>query len=160
MPMGFCAILGGTVTMVGSSPLILLNDLILASNKALPAEQQMDPWSLFSVTPIGIALVASGVLYFVLAGRFVLPGDSGATIKGIDAMQYFKDVYGLDCTIESDPMVGMSDNGSIWLGVEPKHKRFVVGRRSGWDDCELPENVHCFSKMRLSRRAASVCSQA
>ncbi|MGB5717739.1 MAG: SLC13 family permease, partial [Gammaproteobacteria bacterium] len=27
MPMGFCAILGGTVTMVGSSPLILLNDL-------------------------------------------------------------------------------------------------------------------------------------
>ena len=25
MPMGFCAILGGTVTMVGSSPLILLN---------------------------------------------------------------------------------------------------------------------------------------
>ena len=29
MPMGFCAILGGTITMVGSSPLILLNDLIL-----------------------------------------------------------------------------------------------------------------------------------
>ncbi|MFP4496199.1 MAG: SLC13 family permease, partial [Halochromatium sp.] len=28
MPMGFCAILGGTITMVGSSPLILLNDLI------------------------------------------------------------------------------------------------------------------------------------
>ena len=32
MPMGFCAILGGTVTMIGSSPLILLNDLILTSN--------------------------------------------------------------------------------------------------------------------------------
>ena len=30
MPMGFCAILGGTVTMVGSSPLILLNDLMLS----------------------------------------------------------------------------------------------------------------------------------
>ncbi|HEY9052085.1 MAG TPA: SLC13 family permease, partial [Gammaproteobacteria bacterium] len=57
MPMGFCAILGGTVTMVGSSPLILLNDLILTSNKALPAEQQMETWSLFSVTPIGVALV-------------------------------------------------------------------------------------------------------
>ncbi|HHB80950.1 MAG TPA: SLC13 family permease, partial [Aliiroseovarius sp.] len=27
MPMGFCAILGGTITLVGSSPLILLNDL-------------------------------------------------------------------------------------------------------------------------------------
>ncbi|MFU8837773.1 MAG: SLC13 family permease, partial [Thiohalomonadaceae bacterium] len=31
MPMGFTAILGGTMTMIGSSPLILLNDLILTS---------------------------------------------------------------------------------------------------------------------------------
>lgn len=68
MPMGFTAILGGTMTMVGSSPLILLNDLILTSNKALPAEQQMDTWGLFSVTPIGIALIITGIIYFVLAG--------------------------------------------------------------------------------------------
>jgi di/tricarboxylate transporter len=102
MPMGFCAILGGTVTMVGSSPLILLNDLILTSNKALPPEQHMDVWSLFSVTPIGLALVATGILYFVLAGRYVLPGgarDQGA--KASDTMQYFQDVYGLDyCLFE------------------------------------------------------------
>jgi di/tricarboxylate transporter len=100
MPMGFCAILGGTVTMVGSSPLILLNDLILTSNKALPPEQHMDAWSLFSVTPIGLALVATGILYFVLAGRFVLPGgvrDQGA--KASDTMQYFQDVYGLDYSL-------------------------------------------------------------
>ena len=36
MPMGFCAILGGTMTMVGSSPLILLNDLIVTANEGLP----------------------------------------------------------------------------------------------------------------------------
>ena len=29
MPMAFCIILGGTATMVGSSPLIMLNDLLL-----------------------------------------------------------------------------------------------------------------------------------
>lgn len=34
MPMGFCAILGGTLTMVGSSPLILLNDLIPSARRA------------------------------------------------------------------------------------------------------------------------------
>jgi di/tricarboxylate transporter len=97
MPMGFCAILGGTVTMVGSSPLILLNDLMLTSNKALPPEQHMDAWSLFSVTPIGLALVATGILYFVLAGRYVLPGGArdNATTAG-NTMQYFQDVYGLD----------------------------------------------------------------
>ena len=53
MPMGFCAILGGTVTLVGSSPLILLNDLILTSNDALPEADRMETFSLFSVTPVG-----------------------------------------------------------------------------------------------------------
>ena len=76
MPMGFCAILGGTVSMVGSSPLILLNDLIATSNKALPADQQMEAWSLFSVTPIGLALVATGILYFMVLGKYVLPVSS------------------------------------------------------------------------------------
>lgn len=96
MPMGFTAILGGTMTMVGSSPLILLNDLILTSNKALPAEQQMETWGLFSVTPIGIALIITGIIYFVLAGRFVLPKTSSeSSTSGTDPMQYFQDVYGL-----------------------------------------------------------------
>ncbi len=99
MPMGFCAILGGTVTMVGSSPLILLNDLILTSNQALPVETQMETWSLFSVTPIGLALLAAGILYFVIAGRFVLPsnkGDDGASQRATD---YFDDTYGVDYDI-------------------------------------------------------------
>lgn len=41
MPMGFCAILGGTITMVGSSPLILLNDLILGINETIPETSKM-----------------------------------------------------------------------------------------------------------------------
>ena len=61
MPMGFCAILGGTMTMVGSSPLILLNDLIISSNQILPSDLKMETFSLFSVTPIGICLVITGI---------------------------------------------------------------------------------------------------
>ena len=97
MPMGFCAILGGTVTMIGSSPLILLNDLILTSNSALDADQQMQTWSLFSVTPVGISLVITGILYFVTFGRFVLPVTKieSSTSSG-DTMSYFHDVYGVD----------------------------------------------------------------
>lgn len=100
MPMGFTAILGGTMTMVGSSPLILLNDLILTSNKALPADQQMETWSLFSVTPVGIALVTTGILYFVIAGRYVLPATkSESSTSGQDPMQYFNEVYGVDYAV-------------------------------------------------------------
>ena len=96
MPMGFTAILGGTMTMVGSSPLILLNDLILTSNKALPAGQQMDTWGLFSVTPVGLALVATGIAYFVIAGHFVLPKTSSeSSTTASDPMKYFQEVYGV-----------------------------------------------------------------
>ncbi|MET0082639.1 MAG: SLC13 family permease [Sedimenticola sp.] len=97
MPMGFTAILGGTMTMVGSSPLILLNDLILASNQALPEAQQMETWGLFSVTPIGVALIATGIIYFVIAGRFVLPKNKNeSSTSAADPMSYFHEVYGLD----------------------------------------------------------------
>ncbi len=95
MPMGFCAILGGTITMVGSSPLILLNDLILTSNKALPdAVEPMRTFQLFDVTPIGIALLAVGIVYFVVAGRFVLPSRGTDKIEAIDPMQYYGETYG------------------------------------------------------------------
>jgi len=68
MPIGFCAILGGTITMVGSSPLIILNDLI--------EPFKLKPFGLFDVTPIGLSLVVSGIAYFVFFGKYVLPqGD-------------------------------------------------------------------------------------
>jgi len=114
MPMGFTAILGGTVTMVGSSPLILLNDLILTSNINLADDQKMEPWGLFSVTPIGLALVATGIIYFMLAGKYVLPktsaGESGKKVAG--SSKYLEEVYGVDYLLfevlvpEDSPLVG------------------------------------------------------
>nr|VFJ78586.1 MAG: Di- and tricarboxylate transporter [Candidatus Kentron sp. FW] len=97
MPMGFCAILGGTVTMVGSSPLILLNDLIQNSNVALAEQglQTMETFSLFSVTPIGLALVATGIVYFVLAGRFVLPAVKSKGESPDTTDHYFEELYQL-----------------------------------------------------------------
>jgi len=76
MPIGFASILGGTLTLVGSSPLIMLNDLM--------APYKLERFSLFSVTPIGICLVTVGILYFALLGRWVLPGyrDDGESIGG------------------------------------------------------------------------------
>ena len=134
MPMGFTAILGGTMTMVGSSPLILLNDLILTSNKALPAEQQMETWGLFSVTPVGLALVATGVIYFVLAGRFVLPKTKSESVTtGADPMQYFRDVYGVNYSLSELVVKDGSDLiGRQFDDVETQYRvRIIATRRSG-----------------------------
>ncbi len=116
MPMGFCAILGGTMTMVGSSPLILLNDLILSANPSLPDDQQMKTFGLFSVTPIGVALVATGILYFMVFGRFVLPAEQkdGDATSGRPMKEYLKDIYGLKTDIfeitipEGNPVEGQT----------------------------------------------------
>ena len=90
MPVGFAAILGGTITLVGSSPLIMLNDLIRPFN--------LEPFSLFSVTPAGIALVAVGIAYFVVLGRIVLPakpmeGSSEATTQ--DPVEFYPEIGSL-----------------------------------------------------------------
>lgn len=97
MPMGFCAILGGTVTLVGSSPLILLNDLIDFSNRYLPAGvEKMERFRLFEVTPIGLALIATGIAYFILLGRYVLPSTSTSAPAGGTALEYLAKVYGIE----------------------------------------------------------------
>ncbi|VAW33646.1 Transporter, sodium/sulfate symporter family [hydrothermal vent metagenome] len=95
MPMGFCAILGGTITMVGSSPLILLNDLLETSNRSLPpGAETLKPFDLFSVTPIGISLLIAGILYFLLIGRFLLPKSAKlAANTGGKSDAYFKKTY-------------------------------------------------------------------
>jgi di/tricarboxylate transporter len=79
MPMGFCAIIGGTITLVGASPTILLNDLMVLGGEELEA------FGLFTQTPIGICLLASAILYFILFGRFILPAGQGETDKGVTA---------------------------------------------------------------------------
>lgn len=129
MPMGFCAILGGTVTMVGSSPLILLNDLILTSNHALPESQQMQTWGLFSVTPVGLALVFTGIIYFVLAGRFVLPvSKSESETSASSTTDYFQSLYGIHTGIfevvvkDESPLIG-----ELLGELEHKHKVRAIG---------------------------------
>jgi di/tricarboxylate transporter len=71
MPMGFAAILGGTLTLVASGPLILLNDLLASSADNLGVD--IEPFGLFAPTPVGIALLAAGLVLFTVAGRWLLP---------------------------------------------------------------------------------------
>lgn len=133
MPMGFSAILGGTITLVGSSPLILLNDLLLASNKALPPEQQMATWSLFSVTPIGLALLAVGIVYFVLAGRHVLPARPHEEIaRPVGTLDYFRELYGLDYALrEVQVPAGAPLIGQTLDEVERAYRVRVIAVQTG-----------------------------
>jgi len=144
MPMGFCAILGGTVTMVGSSPLILLNDLMLSSNKALPAQHQMETFGLFDVTPIGLALIITGILFFVIFGKLVLPNVKGEKKREntTRTAEYFQRVYGisgelfeLQATLDS-PLVGMT---IMQIERTLENVPFVLAVRNGDEVSVVPD---------------------
>jgi di/tricarboxylate transporter len=96
MPMGFCAIVGGTITLVGASPTILLNDLLDQANQLGAFEKHMEPLSLFTQTPIGIALVASAILYFIVFGKFILP-KKGGTAEAALVPSHIADTYAEVC---------------------------------------------------------------
>jgi len=76
IPMGYCAIIGGCITLIGSSPLILLNDVMKI------ADPNVEPFGLFAVTPIGVALTIAALLYFIFLGRLVLPSGQGEETSG------------------------------------------------------------------------------
>ncbi|MEP3266125.1 MAG: SLC13 family permease [Hyphomicrobiales bacterium] len=130
MPMGFCAILGGTVTMVGSSPLILLNDLILSANERLPEVDQMETFGLFSVTPIGLCLVVTGILYFVFFGHWVLPKKNGSkdSTSGQSLKAYLKRIYGLQADIFEIVVPGNHPiEGQTLDELMQRHHIYIIG---------------------------------
>ncbi|MFO7728321.1 MAG: SLC13 family permease [Desulfonatronovibrio sp.] len=97
MPMGFCAILGGTLTLIGSSPLILLNDLIRTANEILPDDvDTIRTFNMFDVTPIGLVLILCGIVYFMLFGRFVLPDKKKIGGQDLSTVEYFRSLYGIE----------------------------------------------------------------
>ncbi len=110
MPMGFAGILGGTLTMIASGPLIILNDLL--------GERGHDPFHLFSVTPVGLVLLGSGLLYFYFFRNFFASETKEESVQQEDSVlnlyQLPKSVYEIEITKDS-PLIGKNiEEISLW----------------------------------------------
>src|SRR5207344_1389102 len=65
LPMAAAIVMGDGLTMVGNSPLLMLNDLIDSANKQLPnGTASLSPFPMFQPLPIGIVLLVASLLYF------------------------------------------------------------------------------------------------
>lgn len=111
MPVGFSAILGGTLTMIGSGPLIMTNDLL--------AKAGHSPYGLFAVTPLGICLLLAGILLFLFAGRLLLPRTGSAL--PVSPLHQLQKIWQLPlavrrCTIPAgSPLIGRTpEQSGIW----------------------------------------------
>ncbi|MDY0072947.1 MAG: SLC13 family permease [Thauera sp.] len=70
MPLAFAGLMSGMLTLVGTPPNLIVN-----------AELQrggMEGFGFFAFTPMGLLILASGVLYMLLTRRFLGRGEQGA----------------------------------------------------------------------------------
>jgi di/tricarboxylate transporter len=74
----------------------------------------MEPFGLFEQTPVGIALLLTGIFYFMILGRFVLPKAGGEGSEGEDTAGYFARVYGLAFQVKHMTI----PSGSSLIGVK------------------------------------------
>lgn len=109
MPMGFSAILGGTLTMVASGPLIVLNDLLVQSG--------YERFGLFNVAPVGIILLLSGIICFYFLGEKILPDSSKE--KKTSSQSVLKQIYNIPEHIYElvvpvgSPLIGMDIESAV-----------------------------------------------
>ena len=65
MPLAYSTLLGGLMTLIGTPPNLLISESLSLNG--------YDPFELFDFTPIGGGVMAIGVIFVALFGRFMLP---------------------------------------------------------------------------------------
>lgn len=138
LPIACCIILGGTLSMVGSSPLIVLNDLIVSANRNLPSgASALEPFAMFAVAPVGLALLLVGIAYFMFVAPHLMPERLRKQVATpARAESYFAKAYGIEgdiyelvVTAES-PLVGMAIAEAEQLHGAPLILAIKVGSES------------------------------
>ena len=101
MPVSFAAILGGIVTLIGTSTTLVVSGLL--------EESGADPLSFFEVTPIGLPLALAGLAVLLLLAPSVLPTRQAAADISEEAMREFI----IDMTVD---LGGHIDGKSVEAG--------------------------------------------
>lgn len=82
MPLSFFGMLGGTLTLIGTSTNLLASSL-LADSAAFGREIGM-----FEFLPVGLVVLVTGLVYFLLPGRWLLPSTDRINIRDDEEQRF------------------------------------------------------------------------
>jgi di/tricarboxylate transporter len=80
MPLAFGSILGGTTTLIGTPPNLIIS--------GLRAEAGFGSFGMFDFTPVGFSMTALGVIFIGLIGWRLVPGRTQTDVEGFDTGTY------------------------------------------------------------------------
>lgn len=85
MPLAFGTILGGMTTLIGTPP-----NLIVSQFRAQAGD---GGFAMFDFTPVGLGVALLGIVFAVVAGRWLVPGRNRSDSAGFDTGTYLTEVH-------------------------------------------------------------------